>query len=249
MSETANRFARVPLWAASLEISSRAWRVLTVIAVHLDRTGWACPSLSRIAAMTGIARNKICPAINELENAGLVHRNRSKGGRGNSTRYQVVFKRPETGPRSGSVFGGETGPAGGAVFQENRSQVGTCLKAEIGPANFSKQVPSWDLRLEQKKEESLRARESWFIQFWEVYPSCGLDGKEASRREFIKVLERGVSPEEIIAGAKIYGAHIRDSGTPPRFVKAAANWLKEDRWNDRPRPAEAPPKRYGTGLF
>jgi DNA-binding MarR family transcriptional regulator len=83
------RFARIPLWAASAEITPSALRVLIAIAAHLDRTGWAYPSLSTIAGLTGIARKKVPSLIAELEGAGLLRRERSKGGRGNPTRYQV----------------------------------------------------------------------------------------------------------------------------------------------------------------
>jgi hypothetical protein len=40
-----NRFARVPLWAAGAGVSLRAMRVLIAIGGHIDRDGWAYPSL------------------------------------------------------------------------------------------------------------------------------------------------------------------------------------------------------------
>jgi hypothetical protein len=99
-----DRFARIPLWAAGVEIRPRAFRVLIAIAAHIDRDGWAYPSLASIAALTGIARNKLFAAVDQLENVGLLRRDRSKGGRSNPTRYQVVFKGPETDPRLGPIF-------------------------------------------------------------------------------------------------------------------------------------------------
>jgi DNA-binding transcriptional MocR family regulator len=98
-----SRFARVPIWAFHADITSRALRVLGAICAHADPAGRAWPSLDTIAALSGVARNKIFAAIDELENAGLLHRDRATdGGRGNSTHYQVVFQGPETGPVLGA---------------------------------------------------------------------------------------------------------------------------------------------------
>jgi hypothetical protein len=83
------------------------------------------------------------------------------------------------------------------------------------------------------------------MKFWQLYPSRGLDGEEPARREFIAAIERGVDPEAIITGTEIYAGHVAGNGTPPRFVKSAANWLRDERWIDRPRPVERRRPRAG----
>jgi hypothetical protein len=231
------RFARVPIWAFRADINLRALRVLGAICAHVDAAGQAYPSLDTIAAMSGVARNKIFSAIDELENAGLLHRNRATdGGRGNSTRYQIVFQGPGTGP------------AVGPDISLNRSRRGTCMEA----GNRSRQIetrPAVGPLTERTEKDSERARAcELFMRFKNAYPSRGDNGdpEKPARLEFEAALERGVEAEDIIAGAARYAAQVARAGTEPRFVKMAANWLKNESWNDEARPV--PRRRPVAGM-
>jgi DNA-binding MarR family transcriptional regulator len=228
MSST--RFARIPMWAASADISQRALRVLIAIAGHLDRTGWAWPSLTTIAEMTGIDRRHVLRAIAELETAGLIYRDRATdGGRGKSTRYRVIFDKQETGAKSAPVV------------STNRGQNSPSLRPKTGAVLDKKQGPNRPPEHIEQKEQTLSARacES-FMKFKGAYPSRGDHGdpEKPAQKEFEAALERGVEAEEIIAGAERYAAQVARTGIEPRFVKMAVNWLRNESWNDRARPPE-----------
>jgi hypothetical protein len=73
-----------------------------------------------------------------------------------------------------------------------------------------------------------------------AYPSRGdhPNPQQPARLEFEAAVDRGVDPQAIVVGAEIYAGQVTSTATPPRFVKTAVNWLKEERWADRPRPVE-----------
>jgi hypothetical protein len=228
-------FARVPIWAASAKITPQGWQVLTAICAHVDPAGWAWPSLDRIAAMTGIERKNVPRIITELEDAGLIHRTRGTGGRGNSTRYQVVFKGPEMFSKTSSLQED--------VSSENSLPPGGRLAPETSSKTPPKRPrPGRTEQLNRTDLESERARVSeGFMKARGVYPSRGDHGdpETPARREFeTAVLDRGADPEAIVAGAERYAAQVARAGTPPRFVKMFATWLRDEGWNDRPCPVE-----------
>lgn len=80
------------------------------------------------------------------------------------------------------------------------------------------------------------AFETLFAAFWSAYPKQA--GKAAAKAEFKKSLRKAAAAE-IIDGAKHYAidpVRIRQSQGPDgdRFTKNPNNWLKEERWADRP---------------
>jgi hypothetical protein len=237
---TAARFARVPIWAFRADITPRALRVLGAICAHVDAAGRAWPSLDRIAALSGVARNKIFAAIDELESAGLLHRDRATdGGRGNSTHYQVVFQAPETGPAVGSVI------------PENRSRFGTCLEAGNRSRSGTETGPNLGPRTERKKEEeSVGARESEsFMELTAAYPSRPDNPEGPAQAEFATALDRGILAEAIIAGAKRYAAYVAAHGIKPKYIAMLKTWLREERWSTDYAEPERPPRRERIGMF
>ncbi|HPE80103.1 MAG TPA: helix-turn-helix domain-containing protein [Gammaproteobacteria bacterium] len=76
-------------WAWAQPLNHAAKLVLLCLADHADDSGTCWPSLSRIAAMTGLDQSTVKRKIRALEHDGLVNRSRSIGGAGHSTRYQV----------------------------------------------------------------------------------------------------------------------------------------------------------------
>ena len=225
------RFARVPLHAACASILDVRARVLIAICGHIGRGGWAYPSLTTIASLTGVQREHVARAVKELEAAGILHREPG-GGRGNPTRYHVFDGGLETVPPMGPFFS-ETVPSAGTFNAGN--------VAKTPPET----LPQMATRTEEQKELSERAHArarvcEWFMRFRSAYPSrgnCG-DPETPARREFEAALTRGVDPEAIIAGAIRRADEVAREGTQPRFVKMSVNWLKDEGWLDRPRPVE-----------
>jgi DNA-binding transcriptional MocR family regulator len=68
------------------EVGAMPRAVAHVLSTHMDRNGGSCfPSLTTIARESGLARSTVCKALNELEVAKLIQRDR--GGPKRSTRY------------------------------------------------------------------------------------------------------------------------------------------------------------------
>ena len=100
MNDRSMRFARVPMWVASMQqLSGRALRVYICILAHADRNGFAFPSLATIAEVTGITRHKLPALINELIAAGLLRRQERRDEAGDNTTnlYEVVWMLPQGG--------------------------------------------------------------------------------------------------------------------------------------------------------
>jgi len=78
-----------------------------------------------------------------------------------------------------------------------------------------------------------------FDEFWSVYPKrFGWSNPKApAKKKFEKWVERGVDPDEIVAGAKAYAAQIVKSRTDARYVAMGVTWLNQERWRDyQPQP-------------
>ena len=86
-----------------------------------------------------------------------------------------------------------------------------------------------------------------FELFWRAMPKRGghSNPKKAAKKKFDRLVRSGVSPAELIAGAKAYRVQIEAAGTNPQFVKGAANWLENEMWRDSLEPIEAPLLRAG----
>ena len=90
-------------WANMQPGISHAQRaVLVALASHIDIWGVCFPSHERLSEYAGgMNRTGVIRALNELADRGLIDRQRSKGGKGRSTRYRV-------GGRFGKQSQGET---------------------------------------------------------------------------------------------------------------------------------------------
>jgi hypothetical protein len=219
------------MWAGRMHLSPQAWQVLIVICGHIGPTGWAWPSLTTIAALTGVVRNNVPRILIELESAGVLHRNRStSGGKGHSTRYQVVLNDPRTSSPSDDVSPQTASPSDDVYTPQTSSKT---------PPKRHHPVMT---RTEKgtEKEDSERARvceEAWnTLQVARPGRGSHSDPEIPARREFDAALARGVAAGDIIAGAEAWARAVADTGTEPKYVPMLVTWLKREGWKDRPRP-------------
>jgi hypothetical protein len=224
--------------AASADIGARAWRVLIAIAACADRTGTAYPSLARITSLTRIRHDKILAAIRKLEDAGLVQRERSKGGRTRASVYRILFDEPETGPDLGPVSEPKQDP----IWDKNRTRFGAKTGPDLGPITYRTES-----RTQVDGALVPNAPSESFLQFWGAYPSRGgcANPKKPAQEKFEAAVKRGIDPELIIRSAELYAAQVAASGTETRFIAQAKTWLDEERWADDYSRGGPPPERYG----
>jgi hypothetical protein len=90
---------------------------------------------------------------------------------------------------------------------------------------------------ERKKAVERESAGQAFKKFWQHYPKR--EGEDGARREFTRLINEGIDPKEIIAGAMRYAAE--RTGEPERFTRSATNWLRDGRWKDPPK------QRKGNG--
>src|ERR1051325_4174443 len=132
---TAPTFVRMPIKAVNVGLAATDWAVLHMISMHADRSGFAWPSLSRIAVIAGIRRNHVSRAIARLERLGLLRRERRArpGGGWHNTHYRVVFEVSD----STTDGAAEDGTADGARVAPDVVPDGTCGGALTKPLNYT----------------------------------------------------------------------------------------------------------------
>ena len=100
-------------------------------------------------------------------------------------------------------------------------------------------------RKKRKKEITRGASQELFDRFWDAYPSRHphSNPKKPALSTFGAAINQGTDPEIIIRGARHFAAHIAAEDIDPRYVKQAANWLKDGLWVDHqesPRSSAGP---------
>jgi DNA-binding MarR family transcriptional regulator len=77
-------------WAWALPVAPPQKIVILALAERADDGGACCPSLSELTDMTGLARSTVAVALNALEAAELIARER--GGATRSTEYRLMME-------------------------------------------------------------------------------------------------------------------------------------------------------------
>jgi len=75
-------------------LSRRAKATAYALRTYMDRDGLCWPSLSRLELATGSSVATVTRALNDLDEAGFVIRDRSRGGVKHSTRYRARIPEP-----------------------------------------------------------------------------------------------------------------------------------------------------------
>jgi hypothetical protein len=204
------------------------------------------PSLSVLAADTGLARSTVAVALNALEASGWVTRARDAArARAEKlpTGYRLHVPDGQT-PRPTAGLGPErakpTSPIGGLVRDTDQSASpghGPALVRDTDSTspggghnqNIAKPLPD--------QEHSRGARDPYltlpgFAEFWSVYPRK--IAKRAAAKAYRTALNRCSGEPALIV--KAAAAYRDDTSRDDRFTAYPATWLNDDRWTDE-RPA------------
>ena len=260
---TRERFAKVPIGAATLSLSGRAWRVLIAIGSHADKDGRAWPSLSTIARCTGIARKNIGPLIAELIRSRAISKeDPQKGSRVNVYR---IADRIESEPTADvlnpedvetttdalksedtadALESEDTADTDGLEAEDTEAsnprtgcpqdQVADVLKSEA-------QTYKGTYKRTDNGTDSSRVREGDgdvpsepFDRFWEAYPRRFQHGEFRFRSEQVFA---DIVADGVDPELLIAGAgrYARErQDQDPKFTATAAGWLAARRWLDNP---------------
>ncbi|WP_448206475.1 hypothetical protein [Azospirillum sp. sgz302134] len=74
-----------------------------------------------------------------------------------------------------------------------------------------------------------------FEEFWSAMPKRGRanNPKKPAREKFARFVKKGVKPDEIISGARVYASAMRQSGKDgTEFVQQAVTFLNQEIWRD-----------------
>ncbi len=132
-------------WAWSQSLQATAKLVLLALADHADEEGRCWPSLGRLEQMTGLNRSTITRALSSLDGV-LISRDRSDGGVGHSTRYQLHIEQLPCAPIK-QVQSATVAQGNGCRVQQNSctahlKQVQSATRTIIEPSEPSIKSPS-----------------------------------------------------------------------------------------------------------
>lgn len=82
---------------------------------------------------------------------------------------------------------------------------------------------------ESEREKPISTQEN-FAEFWSIYPRHV--AKQSALKAYNQARQRGVSHEDIIAGARQFADECR--GREQRWIAHPATWLNAGRWDDEP---------------
>ena len=223
-------FGCVPTRAADGRVGARALRVLIAIAAHANEQRQAWPGQTKIAKLTGIDRRGVGREIAALVSAGLIrveHRYDEAGDRDASI-YTIVLDE--------GVSSVETTPMGEGVVSCDDT-VSPLEMTGVSSVETHKQTILTDQRT-----DTPRASIDWFFEeFWKAYPSKDPheNPKEPARRQFSALVGSGIDPALLVRRAGGFRSATQHSGTAPKFIPQAVNWLRDKRYLDHRESGEA----------
>src|SRR3954467_10724010 len=112
-------------------LGGSAIKVYLVIGLYSDfGTDWAYPSIRTIASQSGLSRQTVITAIEELTRAGLLAASKSKG---RSTAYRIL-RQPD--PSQRPTRKQEGGPSKGSLHLKGSGQGSSGAAPETGPKSL-----------------------------------------------------------------------------------------------------------------
>jgi hypothetical protein len=223
-------------------LSPAAKNVLVRLAHHhnIETLGlWV--GAANLGKETGYGERQVHRLILEAEAAGWLQKLPSKGGRGLSNSYLLLDLNHDTYVRVCALNHDKIPPK--PCHSESDQKGLTVSSMFVGGRKTPTRADLRDFAA------TLAAPYDGFEEFWDIFPLKA--GKDGAKREWkIAVTTRGISKEEILAGARRY----RDEreGENPKFTMHPAKWLRDGHYSDEPRPPpsqEVRSKHNGTKRY
>jgi hypothetical protein len=212
-------------WALSVKTGSPSLKVtLLALANYAGPTGKCWPSQEILSKQTDQSVDTVQRRLFDLEEMGLISREerpevngRKQNGDGGKYFYfltlpdYAAYTTPQSAARSGSP-------------QKKGNHAAKKTRAHRTVA-----VSNEPLQEKPIQEKPLLSVEIEFEKFWSIYPPRNGNPRKTAFEKFKAILNKGVDPNEIIRGTKIYAAW-RAKEAKPQFTLMAATFLHQERW-------------------
>ena len=213
-------------WAFDQPISATDKVVLLALADYANEHGLCWPSISSLVQRAHVGERTVQRALQSLEDAGFITRERRKRENGSDTSniYRLCLERV-----CQDVSGGvNLAPhhAGEGVIQTGGEGV-----TQTGGEGGLHDTPRTVIKNHHKEPSNILV-DSEFEEFWAVYPKRAPhpNPKKKARESYIGIRKKKVSHETIINAVRKY-AELRKN-EDPKFTAQAVTWLNQWRFND-----------------
>ncbi len=224
-------FAAVPERAVDdQQLGNAAFRVLAALCAYADKDGHCFPGLGTIGGRLGISRQAVQQQVHRLESLGYVNaENQTRpNGSGTANRYDILFEPPGENDERGQphVAGG-----GKVTLTGGQADLAGGARPELAPSNTPLNTPINNiLPMPLPKGKSPPSSgNDLFPRFWQHYPKK-VDKGEAEKAFRAAIKETPV--EDILARARRYADQVKREGTPRKYIRGPARWLRAKPWLD-----------------
>lgn len=222
-------FAAIPERAVKdRQLGNAAFRVLAAIASYADQDGRCFPSLRRIGEDLGYSKQAIHRQVKVLIAAGYVtqQRRRRRNGSESSSHYQILHQAAESGGRGRQH---EVDASQRQVNPPSTSEVDAPSTSEVDASNTPLNTPSNNILPMPPSKGNFASPANLFQRWWQHYPKKIAKG---DAEKAFKAALKETPFDAILAGTRRYADQVRRDGTPPKYVKYPAGWLRAKRWLD-----------------
>jgi hypothetical protein len=227
--------------------------VLLALADHANEHGLCWPSISILVRRANVGERTVQRALQSLESAGFVTRERRlrENGSDTSNLYRLIFDRTPT-----DTYGNVRTPTdhlGGAkltphpitlqkginTLSESVTQTGGDISvggdAQTGGEGVTGTGGEGGLHDTPRTviknhhiEPSNISVDSEFEEFWSIYPRRPNNPRKKAMAAYIRA-RKNVSQKQLLEAIGLYAAYM--AGENPKFIAMASTWLNEERWN------------------
>lgn len=203
---------------------------------HYDGYYWTYNSISALVKLFPYTtKNKICNALNHLENEGLIATsNYNKSSYDRTKWYRLTDK-------GYAVLSAETVEIldfSKLDNRESKNQKSIGQKSEIdcreirnGLSENQKPIP-FNNHLEDTVSNTFNNTviNDEFEELWKLYPRK--QGKKKALDYYTKARKKGTTYEEVRQGIEAYADYVRAEKTEDRFIKHGSTFFSEQAWQD-----------------
>lgn len=229
-------------WAFDQPIAGNEKVVLLALADHANEHGVCWPSISLLMQRAHVGERTVQRAIQSLEDAGFITRERRQRENGGDTSnlYRLMFQKvsqcvsecisvDQRG--SGGVNLAPPSVEGGVTQTGGEGVTGD------GGEGVTQTAPIRTVRKNRHKEPSNISFDLEFEEFWAAYPKRPNNPKAPAKTKYVNArIRQNVSHETIIKSVTAYAAS--RVGEDPKYTAQAVTWLNQRRWELEYQPIE-----------